>query len=895
MAGAVAWEEWRRDAAFRGREAIGTAIMAALALMGRCARGRWLRRHYGCLLAALIRRTELFDRAYYLEANEDVRMAGMSPLQHYARFGDREGRCPMPLFDPRHYRAHARGIGLRVNTLLHYHFVGRYRGYPTCPWFDTGYYLACNEDVRRIGVNPLLHFVRWGGLDGRSPAPNFDGEFYLREYPDVRRAGINPLVHYVLQGRYEGRMAKPLSAWDAGWHMVDEDSAQSGEDGAATVGTWEDIEERRRPPSGEPVVDVVIPVYRDRALTWRCIRSVLTARVETPHEVVVIDDESPEEDLRADLREMARRGWIRLLRNERNRGFVRSANRGMMLHGERDVVLLNSDTEVYDGWLDRLRAAAYRASDVASVTPLSNNATICSYPVFLEDNPYPVGVEYRELDRLTAEVNEGVLVEAPTGVGFCMYLRRDAIDEVGIFDEKAFGRGYGEENDWCQRAIRKGWRNLIAADTYVRHIGSASFRDEKVARAAEGLETMRRRYPRYEADVHRFIAEDPLREARRRLDWARLQRQVRNENVLFVCHARGGGAERHLREDLAKAEAEGMGAFILRPVRGHPTHVYIEHLGCRATVNLPLYRLADTESLGAVLRELGITRIHSHGLVDFQPEAAELLHDLAKSLDVPLWVDIHDYKVICPRLNLAREDGRYCGEPEERECDECLRREGNGFGVYDIRGWREMHARVLAEAERVVVPDADVAERLRRYFPALEPIVEPHETFEVPELRLRSRRGDRVRVVTLGAISRIKGYDVLLACARHARKKKMPLDFVLMGYSMDDGVLSEVGVRVTGPYQDAEAMRLLEELDPDVAFLPALWPETYSYTLSIALKQGLPVVAFDIGAVASRLRSLGREAGLLPLDVAGNPEIICQRILQCYGVAGVHKFASTSG
>ena len=80
------------------------------------------------------------------------------------------------------------------------------------------------------------------------------------------------------------------------------------------------------------------------------------------------------------LRELAAQRRITLLANEANAGFVQSVNRGMALHGDRDVVLLNSDTEVANDWLGRLHAAAHSAPGVATVTPFSNNATICSYP-----------------------------------------------------------------------------------------------------------------------------------------------------------------------------------------------------------------------------------------------------------------------------------------------------------------------------------------------------------------------------------------------------------------------------------------------------------------------------------------------------------------------------------
>jgi glycosyltransferase involved in cell wall biosynthesis len=555
----------------------------------------------------------------------------------------------------------------------------------------------------------------------------------------------------------------------------------------------------------------------------------------------------------------------------------------MALHPTRDVVLLNSDTEVYGNWLDRLRNVAHRGPRTATVTPLSNNATIASYPRFLQDSPYPLETGYETLDRLTAKINAGVEAEAPTGIGFCMYLRSDALTDVGLFDEAAFGKGYGEENDFCQRAIERGWRNIIAADTFVRHLGGASFQGEKRKRIDAAMKVMARRHPGYQAAVEAFIRQDPLRPARTRLDWERLKQQAREENVLIVCHNRGGGTERHVQEDTQRLIDEGKGVFYLRPERGRPTHVRLGQPACRQLLNMRSFKLADTEVLAAALEGLRITRIHSHGLVDFAADAPKQLLALVRALEVPLHVDIHDYKVICPRLNLADQDGRYCKEPNEDKCDLCLTTLGNDFGVTSIRYWRRIHRRVLMAAEAVWVPDHDVAERIVRYYPGIHCFVTPHESLDASTVKFRAPRlqpAERLRVVVIGGISKIKGFDVLLACAQHAQKRSLPIDFVVMGYSVNDRLLEMAGVVVTGKYLEHEAEAKLHSLAPHVVWFPATWPETYSYTLSLALQCGYPVFAFDLGAIARRLRDLEHTAGLFPLAHAKQPGKLNQLFIQ---------------
>ena len=100
-----------------------------------------------------------------------------------------------------------------------------------------------------------------------------------------------------------------------------------------------------------------------------------------------------------------------------------------------------------------------------------------------------------------------------------------------------------------------------------------------------------------------------------------------------------------------------------------------------------------------------------------------------------------------------------------------------------------------------------------------------------------------------------------------------------MGYSHNDGLLEKAGVQVTGRYIDHEALDRLESLNPHVIWIPSIWPETYSYTLSLALKSGYPVFAFDLGAIGRRMRALGRVGFLWPLTLAREPRRVNSHFL----------------
>src|SRR5450759_474195 len=265
-------------------------------------------------------------------------------------------------------------------------------------------------------------------------------------------------------------------------------------------------------------IEVIIPFYRDPAITRRCIESVMSSSVTVPFELVVVNDDSPEAELVGYLRDLQSQGRITLIENSANLGFVGAVNRVFLLHQNRDVVVLNSDTEVANDWLDRLQRCALSRHEIGTVTPFSNNATICSYPDFCRENDLPTGVDLGELDRIFRRINAGRVIEIPTAVGFCMYIKRACLNEVGLFDAERLGKGYGEENDFSMRAAKRGWLNVLCADTFVFHKGGASFQSEKTTLEARAWEVMRKLHPDYEEKVRLFVIRDPLQELRQAID-----------------------------------------------------------------------------------------------------------------------------------------------------------------------------------------------------------------------------------------------------------------------------------------------------------------------------------------------------------------------------------------
>jgi GT2 family glycosyltransferase len=272
-------------------------------------------------------------------------------------------------------------------------------------------------------------------------------------------------------------------------------------------------------------VDVLIPVYNGLDETLECINSALEARKRnrTPHRVVVIEDKTPVPALAKALKVLAAKGRITLVHNTVNLGFIRSMNRAMALSPNKDVVWLNADTRVHGDWLDRLRQVAYSDARIASVTPFTNNGELMSFPQSQVSHAMPSAKAQAELDELARQV-DSTPMEIETGCGFCLYIKRAALDEVGYLDEVHLARGYGEETDWCLRARGLGWRHMGAPNVFVAHQGGISFGAEKTLRVAHNNAILRKRYPDASARYNTFTLRDPIKPARDALQRARLAR-----------------------------------------------------------------------------------------------------------------------------------------------------------------------------------------------------------------------------------------------------------------------------------------------------------------------------------------------------------------------------------
>ncbi len=345
-------------------------------------------------------------------------------------------------------------------------------------------------------------------------------QIQARQAPDVSE--------WLAEARQECPLTDPCRQASLGDHHarpleLDTAHPKCGDPGDSTL---EDALPRKAARPEQPPVEIIIPVYRGEAETLACLRSVIAARPlnQTPHHLRVLNDASPEPQLVLALERLAQQtDEMTLVHHQVNLGFIRGVNRAMQCCPDRDVVWLNADTRVCGDWLDRLRTWAYCQPKVASVTPFSNHGELLTFPEPRYRYPMPAATEQAQLDRAARAANaDQEPIAIPVGCGFCLYLRRDAIAEVGYLDEYRLAGGYGEDTEWCLRAAARGWRHLAAPDVFVAHQGSVSFGADKAHRVARNNAIIRALYPGAECAYEQFVARDPLAHARQALQAARL-------------------------------------------------------------------------------------------------------------------------------------------------------------------------------------------------------------------------------------------------------------------------------------------------------------------------------------------------------------------------------------
>ena len=632
-------------------------------------------------------------------------------------------------------------------------------------------------------------------------------------------------------------------------------------------------------------IDIVIPVFGAADALERCLTSVFGSTLLPPHRIIVVVDGPQEEDVEEVLARSldSRRELVTLLRNEERLGFVASVNRGMAV-SKRDVVLLNSDTQVSGGWLDNLQGAAYSDPAIATVTPLSNSATICSLPEFLEDNLLPAGVSTEVLGEIVERTSNREYPRLPTGVGVCLYIKRSVLDAVGFFDESKFGLGYGEENEFCIRATSAGFEHIADDATFVFHEGQKSFGPEKARLTKKAMRTLRSFDPTYVPRVAAFIRSDPLARIRGTVvDELHQTRGTPNAggmeqplSILHVVHGwppfDPGGTEQYAWH-LARGQVprHRVSAFVRVADPDRSTGQRLAYLDNGIRVRLVVNNFDRRNPIARnALKDRKFERELDTFLGQTEPDLVHVHHLAGHCVSlmgvvtrrrIPIVYQVQDWWAPCARSNLWRPDDTLCQGPKPNRCSRCLpltklppRTLLNPF-LYRVR--RRLMKRQLRKADAYVMG----SETIRLWYSDagfLDPKAPVHVLeYGVPanaslrEPRLRDAGPMRFGVI--GTLMPHKGSHVAVEAFRGLAPEAARLQ--LWGNTRAcpsyTARLEECADPTVVEFHDTFAENQKTEiLDSfDVLIIPSVGLESFGIVAREAMAAGVPVIASRRGAL----------------------------------------------
>lgn len=640
-----------------------------------------------------------------------------------------------------------------------------------------------------VGGRPSHAFLfagRLGRLPGRPPDP----EDHVLRAEAARRLGLDEDSRAALARALEIDPANQAALrWRLRWQgeaLPPPRPAPAAPEPSVAAGEG--------PAERQPGVSVIIPVHGDVAATRACFEAIAADRasrtdvVSEPYEVLAIDDCTPEPEIRRLLDELAATGTIRRLVNPRNLGFVHSVNRGLAARRFRDALLLNADTLPPPGFVEALATVAASAPSIGTVTPLTNNGELTSFPVPFQSNDLPPAARVAAIHAAAAAVNGLDLVDMPNGVGFCLYVTAACLDAVGQLDT-GLDRGYLEDVDFCLRAERAGFRNVCATGIYVGHAGTRSFGGEKRGLVVRNLARLKRRFPDHARRAAAFVAADPLQAARGRLASALIERGMVPEpgrGLMLIVQGRraasdpaadvvAGLASPHLTRWVASVSIRSgrLTAKLDSPDDGIPHGLELEAERLEALFGHPsLDSIVVTDP--AALPTALIERLTRH--------------------EGSVQIVAADAGLVCSRRALLRGDGTACRTPAEPEiCDACIAEAGAdtppqpGGTVARRAALAALMARatrliaVHPTLSRLLAASGDLAaDRLAELAAVPDEPAKPVETAE-PLLAILPRSDDPA------------DFDYLLRLCRALAARAPTLRLAIVGQTPDDAALLALG------------------------------------------------------------------------------------------------------
>ncbi len=609
-----------------------------------------------------------------------------------------------------------------------------------------------------------------------------------------------------------------------------------------------DLNPNQNIPAGQTETAIILPIFNSFELLKECLTRVLT-HTDAPYHLILIEDCSSDAAIRPWLRKWAKNcgSLVTLLENSENLGFIGSVNCGLRAAGDRHVVLLNSDAFVPRGWLSRLMQPIFLDQNVASTTPLSNNAEILSLPVLCKENPLGDGAVDR-IDAIAQTLNSSQSsIEIPTGIGFCMAMNKRFLQKIPQLDRR-FGKGYGEEVDWCQKTRALGGAHLAVTNLFVHHKGGESFGSEKQRRLAKNNAVISRLYPRFDQLVQQFAASDPIKSTRFALAFPSID--IGQPVPIFLTHNKGGGTETYLKNRIRKEHKKAQAVIVIRDQISSKNYGIEIHTEAGVLSSI----VTDIAEIKRLLAPIRAREFFYACLVSYR-EPLKFIDEICDIIDPKhdsFCLQLHDFFPICPSYNLIDVKGGFCNLPSVEICNTCYKNNANAMAASpeSIDQWRENWHTILGFATRIEAFSNSSKAIFAKAYPqhTAKIVVIPHDLPIKPQA-MHAPKYVKPVIGVLGNIGLNKGAEFIQKAALANKNSGRIIVVGKMNPHFKHPDIAE-----TGPYSVENLAKIAKANGINCWLIPSIWPETFSYTTHEALQTGLPVFAFDLGAQAEAVK-----------------------------------------
>ncbi|OYY26089.1 MAG: hypothetical protein B7Y63_09680, partial [Sulfurovum sp. 35-42-20] len=607
-------------------------------------------------------------------------------------------------------------------------------------------------------------------------------------------------------------------------------------------------------------IDIIIPVYNGKEYLVPLFESILK-NTSMPFRLLVADDKSSDSEVLPLLHKIKNDNpniTIILIENEINLGFIKTVNKLAALT-ENHFVLLNTDTEVPPFWIERLMYPIFEMDTIASTTPFTNAGTICSFPNYLEDNTIVEGFNVKQVDSVFQYVNfKKTFIEIPTGVGFCMGVNKNLVDKIDMFDE-VFGKGYGEENDWCQRAIENGYKNIHVTNLFVYHKHGGSFSsEEKQQLIRNNLSILNKKHPTYDEQVQSLILKNDLALLREMLVY-----QLYNANttaILIFDHNLVGGAHTYIEEDIQSRVALEQSVCLVRYDFNITKNYTIKLITKQQELQ---FYTSHIDEVTQLLQLMKFNEIFINSLVMYPDIKAiiGLISDIKKKMPLNITIPMHDFFPVCPNYTLLDETMTYCGIPDDIEkCNRCLTNNKGEFKIFesesDIKRWRDTWNELFHISDTVLCFSNSSKDIFLKAYPAYEEKVDviPHDiSGRYSKIYQKDQSNKEIRIGILGGINEAKGALIIEKLVKHIEKNALNAKVILIG-QLSISIKSPY-FELTGHYDRTKLPEIVKEKNVTQFLIPSICPETFSYTTDEIMQMGYPLIVFDLGAPAERVKN----------------------------------------